>query len=132
MQREHGGPIRDQVTASEKIPAGHGIGRGEYHSGVALPISLDGEIAKDFGVAIGDELTFDVQGIPIKTTIASLRAVDWKRFQTNFFVVFPAGVLERAPTFNVLVSRVETPAASARLQHDGVAKLTNVSTVDLP
>ena len=46
---------------------------------------------------IDDELIFDVQGVPIKTTIASLRTVDWKRFQTNFFVLFPAGVLETAP-----------------------------------
>ena len=52
------------------------------------------EIAKDFKAKIGDELIFDVQGMPIKTTIASLRTIDWKRFQTNFFVLFPAGVLE--------------------------------------
>ena len=59
-----------------------------------------------FDAKVGDELVFDVQGVPIKTRIASLREIDWKRFQTNFFVVFPAGVLETAPTFNVLVSRV--------------------------
>ncbi len=96
-----------------------------------MPISLDREIAKDFGATIGDELLFDVQGVPIKTKIASLRDVDWKRFQTNFFVVFPAGVLENAPRFDVLVSRVPTPAASARLQSAVVAKFPNVSAIDL-
>ena len=88
-------------------------------------------LAKDFDATIGDELIFDVQGVPIKTTIASLRKVDWKRFQTNFFVVFPAGVLENAPTFHVLVSRVETPADSAKLQNAVVAKYPNVSAIDL-
>ena len=72
-----------------------------------------------------------MQGVPIKTRVASLREVDWKRFQTNFFIVFPTGVLENAPTFNVLVSRVPTPAASARLQNAVVAKFPNVSAVDL-
>jgi putative ABC transport system permease protein len=76
-------------------------------------------------------LVFDVQGVPIRTRIASLRSVDWKRFQTNFFVVFPAGVLEAAPTFHVLVSRAETPADSARLQNAIVSKFPNVSALDL-
>jgi putative ABC transport system permease protein len=103
----------------------------DYHPGDTVPISLDGDIAKDLGTKIGDELVFDVQGIMIKTKLASTRTVDWKRFQTNFFVVFPTGVLESAPTFHVLVSRVPTPADSAKLQNAIVAKFPNVSAIDL-
>ena len=83
------------------------------------------------GLTIGDRLVFDLQGVPIKAQVASLREVDWKRFQTNFFMVFPTGVLEKAPTFNVLVSRVPSAAASARLQNAVVAKFPNVSALDL-
>ena len=131
LQREYRTTYREQLSNTEKITAGKWIGRVEYHPGDTVPISLDGDIAKDLGTKIGDELIFDVQGVPIKTTIASLRTVDWKRFQTNFFVVFPAGVLESAPTFHVLVSRVETPSDSARLQNAVVAKYPNVSAIDL-
>ncbi|MEY2556586.1 MAG: putative transport system permease protein [Verrucomicrobiota bacterium] len=131
LQREYRCTYREQLSETEKITAGHWVGRVDYHPGDSVPISLDGEIAKDFNAKIGDELIFDVQGIPIKTTIASLRTVDWKRFQTNFFVLFPAGVLENAPTFHVLVSRVDTPADSARLQNAVVAKYPNVSAIDL-
>ena len=131
LQREYRCTYREQLSETEKITAGRWIGRVDYHPGDAVPISLDEEIAKDFEAKIGDELIFDVQGIPMKTTIASLRSVDWKRFQTNFFVVFPAGVLEAAPTFHVLVSRVETPADSARLQNAVVAAYPNVSAIDL-
>jgi putative ABC transport system permease protein len=131
LQREYRCTYREQLSDTEKIIEGRWIGRVDYHSGDSVPISLDGEIAKDFGAKIGDELIFDIQGVPIKTTIASLRTVDWKRFQTNFFVLFPAGVLETAPTFNVLVSRVATPADSAKLQNAVVAKYPNVSAIDL-
>jgi putative ABC transport system permease protein len=131
LEREYRTTYRDQLSDTEKISAGHWIGRIDYHPGNKVPISLDGDIAKDLGTKIGDELIFDVQGIPIKTTIASLRTVDWKRFQTNFFVLFPAGVLESAPTFYVLVSRVATPADSAKLQNAVVAKFPNVSAIDL-
>jgi putative ABC transport system permease protein len=131
LQREYRCTYREQLSDTEKIIEGRWIGRVDYHPGDTVPISLDGEIAKDFGAKIGDELIFDVQGIPIKTAIASLRTVDWKRFQTNFFVLFPTGVLENAPTFHVLVSRVQTPADSARLQNAVVAKYSNVSAIDL-
>ena len=99
LEREYRSTYREQLADTEKITAGHWIGRVDYHPGDVVPISLDKDIAKDFGAKIGDELVFDVQGVAIKTRIASLREVDWKRFQTNFFVVFPAGVLENAPTF---------------------------------
>ena len=44
-------------------------------------------IAKDLKVTVGDELVWDVQGIPLKTTVASLRKVDWRQVRPNFFVV---------------------------------------------
>ncbi|MDQ6861577.1 MAG: FtsX-like permease family protein, partial [Verrucomicrobiota bacterium] len=131
LQREYRCTYRETLADTETIVAGKWIGRVDYKPGDAVPISIDKEIAHDFGATIGDELLFDVQGIPIRTKIASTRDIDWKRFQTNFFVVFPAGVLESAPTFNVLVSRVPDAAASARLQSAVVAKFSNVSALDL-
>lgn len=131
LQREYRCTYREQLSETEKITNGEWIGRIDYKPGDVVPISLDKEIAHDFEAKVGDELVFDVQGVPIKTRIASLRTVDWKRFQTNFFVVFPAGVLEAAPTFNVLVSRVADAGESARLQNAVVAKFSNVSALDL-
>ncbi len=131
LQREYRSTYREHLSETEKIVAGEWIGRVDYQPGQVVPVSLDKEIARDFEAKVGDELVFDVQGIPIKTRIASLRTVDWKRFQTNFFVVFPAGVLEAAPTFNVLVSRVPDATSSARLQNAVVAKFPNVSALDL-
>ena len=131
LEREYRSTYRADLSETEKITAGKWIGHFDYHPGDTVPISVEQDIAKDLGLNIGDTMVFDVQGVPIKTRVASLREVDWKRFQTNFFIVFPTGVLENAPTFNVLVSRVPTPAASARLQNAVVAKFPNVSALDL-
>lgn len=131
LQREYRSTYRETLTDTEKIWKGEWIGRVNYQPGDVVPISLEEDISRDLGVSVGDELVFDVQGIPIRTRVASLRDVDWKRFQTNFFVVFPAGVLEAAPTFHVLVSRVPDAAASARLQSAVVEKYPNVSALDL-
>src|SRR6185295_11295838 len=131
LEREYRSTYRSDLSETEKITAGKWIGHFDYHPGDTVPISLERDIAKDLALTIGDLMVFDIQGIPIKTRVASLREVDWKRFQTNFFVVFPTGVLESAPTFHVLVSRVPTPAASAKLQNAVVAKFPNVSALDL-
>lgn len=131
LQREYRSTYREQLASTEKITAGRWVNRIDYGPGDIVPISLDLEIAHDLGVGLGDKLVFDVQGVAITTEIASLRQIDWKRFQTNFFVVFPAGVLEKAPGFEVLVSRASSPAESARLQNAVVAKFPNVSAIDL-
>ncbi len=131
LEREYRSTYRAELSETEKITAGEWIGRFDYQPGATTPVSVEQDIARDLGLTIGDTLVFDVQGVEIKARVASLREVDWKRFQTNFFMVFPTGVLENAPTFNVLVSRVPTPAASARLQNAVVAKFPNVSALDL-
>jgi putative ABC transport system permease protein len=131
LEREYRSTYRPDLSETEKITAGNWIGHFDYRPGATVPISVEEEIAKDLGLTIGDTMVFDVQGVLLKAQVASLRKVDWKRFQTNFFVVFPTGVLENAPTFNVLVSRVPTPAASAKLQNAIVAKFPNVSAIDL-
>ena len=131
LEREYRSTYRADLVETEKVTVGKWIGHFDYHSGAVVPVSVEKEIAHDLGLTIGDNLAFDVQGVTVKARVASLREVDWKRFQTNFFVVFPTGVLENAPTFNVLVSRVPTPAASAGLQNAVVAKFPNVSALDL-
>ena len=53
------------------------------------------------------------------------------RFQPIFFVVFPVGVLEQAPTFNVLVTRAPTPTAVAEIQGAMAKQFPTVSSFDL-
>jgi putative ABC transport system permease protein len=96
-----------------------------------VPVSLEEGIAKTLRVGLGDKLVFDVQGVPVKTVVASLREVDWRRLQPNFFVVFPLGVLEEAPSFHILVTQVGSSARSARMQRALVQQYPNVSTIDL-
>lgn len=95
------------------------------------PVSVEEGIARELGLSLGDELIFDLQGVPLSTRVASLRKVDWRRIQPNFFVVFPPGVLEDAPAFHVFVTHAGSPAESAELQRAVVEKFPNVSAIDL-
>ncbi len=134
--REYRVTYRDRLTDSETLVAGEFVGQYEgpnpFRTGRAVPVSMEQEIAReDLNVGVGDTLTFDVQGRPLTTVVSSLREVDWQRIGTNYFVVFPEGVLERAPQMHVVLSRSGTDSASAQVQKQVVADYPNVSAIDL-
>ena len=129
LRREYRSTYTDHLREAEKITAGRWIGHAT-NSGVA-PISLEEGIAGDLRVGLGDQIVFDVQGIPVTTRVASLRAVNWRRMEPNFFILFPAGALEQAPGTDVLVTRVDSSAQSAQLQRAMVKAFPNVSVIDL-
>ncbi len=95
------------------------------------PISLSDNVARDAQVVIGDSMVFNVQGVLMETVVGSIREVDWSRMQMNFSIIFPKGVLENAPQFNVLSTNVPNERASAELQQELVRKFPNVSIIDL-
>ena len=131
LRREYRSTFADHLRDGEKIIAGQWVAQVAIDSTNAVPVSLEQGIAKDLQVGLGDELVFDVQGVPITTRIASLREVEWRRIQPNFFVVFPRGVLESAPAMHVLVTRVGSSQDSARMQREVVKVFPNVSVIDL-
>lgn len=76
-------------------------------------------------------MTFNVQGTLMETIVGSYRKVDWNRVQTNFLIVFPTGVLEKAPQFHVLLTHVPDVTTSARFQQTLVKTYPNISVIDL-
>ncbi len=94
-------------------------------------ISVSEGLKRGLQLNLKDEIIWDVQGVPIKTYVGSVREVDWRRVQTNFMVVFPPGVLEGAPQFFVLVCKIDDKGTSASFQQELVKKFPNVSAIDL-
>jgi putative ABC transport system permease protein len=130
MEREYRSSYRNTLNASETVIAGTwppAVPSPEQ----PVPLSIEQQLAKDLRVGLGDELVLDVQGIPIKTRVACLRKVDWSKFNLNFFMIFPTGVLENAPQFHLITTRVPNQAASAALQRAILQTAPNVSVVDL-
>jgi putative ABC transport system permease protein len=130
LQWEYRATYREHLIGTETLTAGKWQGTVD-DTVREVPVSLEEEIARTLGVALGDRLVFDVQGVPVTVTVGSIRKVDWQRVQPNFFVVFPRGVLETAPQTYVLVSRVPTNERSAAAQRAVVQRFPNVSVIDL-
>ncbi len=130
MEREYRSTYRDHLNSTETIVAGEWPPQ-KVDPNEAIPISVEQKLAKDLRVEIGDEIVMDVQGVPMRTRVACLRKVDWSRFNLNFFMVFPPGVLETAPQFHLMTTRVPDAASSGQLQRTLFKEIPNVSAVDL-
>ena len=130
LQREYRSTWRTNLTASEKLLRGKLVARVDPDI-ARIPISIEAGIAEELSVEVGDSLAFDVQGVPLECEVGSIREVDWRQVKPNFFVVFPEGALEAAPSMHVLATRITSPAESARMQRDVVRQFPNVSIVDL-
>jgi putative ABC transport system permease protein len=130
LRREYRSTYRSRLTSTEQIIKGTWRGRVNGEAG-PVPISLERGIAETLNLTIGDELEFEVQGVPLRAQVGSIREVDWQRVQPNFFVVFPEGVLEAAPQFYAIVTRTDSSELSARVQRAVVERFPNVSMIDL-
>ncbi|MET1054919.1 MAG: FtsX-like permease family protein [Pedobacter sp.] len=125
-----------RATYEEKLTPAETLTSGKWRAKVNSPsdsiyISLDERYAERINVKVGDKILFNVQGMMIPTVVGSLRKVDWGRVQTNFRVVFPAGVLEEAPQFHVIMTRVPNNKVSAEFQSQVVRNYPNISVIDL-
>ena len=130
LRREYRSTFRPTLDEAEKVTAGKFEGTVPVGA-PRVPVSIEGGLAKDLQLKVGDELEFNVQGVPVKAVIGSVREVEWQRMQANFFFVFPAGPLDAAPATFAAAARAQNPEETARLQRAVAKELPNVSAIDL-
>ena len=121
---------RDTLSDAERLSAGSWW-RGPAAEGALPQISLEKDFAKRVGLALGDTLRFDVQGVEVEGKVTNLRQVRWASFQPNFFVLFQPGALEMAPkTWLGTLGRLRAGEAEA-LQDAVSGAFPNVTILNL-
>lgn len=130
-RREYRSTYRDTLVASERITAGHWFTPSAGAADTIPEVSLDADIAREMRLTLGDTLTWDLQGVPVRTRVTSFREINWAQFTPNFYAVFERAALAGAPAQYVVLARVPGDTAVARLQRDVVVRWPNVSSIDL-
>lgn len=120
---------RDQLSDTEELIDGTWTPKAEL--GKPIPISISDNIARDADLNVGDPVIFNVQGVLMETYIGSIRKVDWGSLQVNFSILFPSGILENAPQFNVMTAYAESEEQSANIQRALVKDFPNISILDI-
>lgn len=119
------------LTYAATPPEGSPVVEGEWwpagYTGPPL-VSVGAEIARAFGLGLGDTVTLNVLGRAITAEIASLRALDWSTLGINFIFVFAPGTLEAAPHTHIAAVHV-ADAAEAPLEAAVAERFPNVSAI---
>jgi putative ABC transport system permease protein len=118
-----------RLSFQAALPASNRLVAGRWWSGrPGDEVSVEEEFARSMGARIGSHLEFDVQGVPVTLRVTSLRHVEWRTFDINFFLLVEPGRLEQAP--HVFVATARFPAgAEQRIQDQVVARYANVTVV---
>lgn len=127
--REFRVSYRDTLISSERLLKGKL--RKVENEGDSIFVSFDQSYALRTGLKLGDEIIFNVQGRPIKTYIGSFRDVKFNQVSTNFLVLFPEGVLDKAPKFHVIITKTKNDRQAADVQSEIVRKFPNISVINL-
>ena len=130
LVREQRVSYREELLTTEEVIAGTWQGRREDKHDT-IWISLDDDLAEWLNLELGDNIEFDVQGVTLQTYVGSLREIDWDGFQNNFSIVFPVGVLEKAPQMYVATARTHSQAEAGTVRREVVKFFPTISIIDL-
>ena len=119
------------LTYSRALPEGSRLVAGEWwaadYAGPPL-VSFDANLARGWGVGIGDTIRVNVLGRDFDLRIANLREIAWRSLGINFTMVASPGFLERAPHTHIATVRV-APTGEAGVLRAVTDALPNVSGI---
>jgi putative ABC transport system permease protein len=123
------------LTYSATPPEGARLAAGEWwpadYAGPPL-VSFDAQLARGWGVGVGDTITVNVLGRDITLKIASLREIAWRGLGINYVLVASPGLLSAAPHTHIATMRndVAQEAALLRLLTDRFPNVSGIRVRD--
>jgi putative ABC transport system permease protein len=85
------------LSNSAVQPPNNTITGGRWQAEEVGAISIEEGLANTLRLKVGDVLRFEVAGVPIDSTITSLRKVDWASMRANFFALYPVSAMPDLP-----------------------------------
>lgn len=126
---------RQSRLESESLIAGRdfsGVYNNDDDTEKPAEISVEERFAERNGFKLGDEIEFDVQGMPILTKVTGIRRVKWTSFNPNFFIMFQPGVIDEAPKSWIANLGIEDIAREkASVQFALARSFPDISVVDI-
>lgn len=93
VDREFNLSYQDTLPPKNKIIAGRWFGSNP----TGPEVSIEKSVAERLNLHLGDELTFEVAGVPVKAKVSNIRSLRWDSMEVNFYVIFPSAALKDFP-----------------------------------
>ncbi len=91
--------------------------------------SVEQGLAKTLGLKLGDQLRFDVAGVPVDVTITSLRKLDWSSMRVNLFVIVNPAAAQSLPAS--WLTAFHLPSSKRQLVNTLMRDYPNLTIVDV-
>jgi putative ABC transport system permease protein len=124
------------LTYAATPPSGTRIVAGHWwpsdYSGPPL-VSFDAQLARGWGITIGDVIRVNVLGRDVDLKVASLRDIAWQSLSLNFTMVASPGLLQNAPHTHIATVRVASPNQGRllRVVTDALPNVTGIRVEDV-
>ena len=119
------------LTYSATVPEGSRVVAGDWwpadYAGPPL-VSFDANLARGWGVHVGDVIRVNVLGRDIDLKIANLREIGWRTLSINYTMVASPGLLANAPHSHIATVRT-MPASEGPVLRAVTDALPNVSGI---
>jgi putative ABC transport system permease protein len=94
-------------------------------------LSITHEMAKDFGLIVGDTVSLNILGREITGEIANTRDVAWESFRINFVFIMSPGLLEGAPHSWIATTKSDTDDTASIVERAITSSFKNVSALSV-
>ncbi|MGA6925126.1 MAG: FtsX-like permease family protein [Desulfosarcina sp.] len=118
---------RENLLEDETLTTGKTLFRSDWDE---PQVSIMDTVVEMRQMAIGDRVTFRIQGVPLTARVSSIRTRDNQSLSPFFYFVFPPSVLAQAPQALFAALNV-APAALGPLQNRIVSRFPNISVIDI-
>jgi putative ABC transport system permease protein len=117
------------LTWAEELAASNEIVAGEWWApgSTRAEVSVEEGIMQGLGLALGDEMTFEIGGAPLTAELTSVRRVEWDSLAPNFMLVMnPAALADYPATFIA-----STYAPNREIMLEVSRRFPSVTVIDL-
>ncbi len=128
FERRRDGTIN--LSWSDELPDANEIVAGQwFDESDRAEISLEDRWAEALGIAVGDEVTFDIGGQLLTGEVTSFRKVEWDSFEVNFFILVKPSIVNGVAHQNIASFYLSKDRAPELI--DLVRRFPNLSVLDV-
>ena len=117
------------LSYAEALPANVELLSGAPLNADGMEVSLERDVAQLLGMAVGNEMVFEVAGQPVTVEVTSIRQVDWDSLQPNFFAVLSTRALIDEPQTSI--TSFHLPAEKAPVMQSLIREFPNLTVFDV-
>ena len=121
------------LSYAAELPEKNKVVAGAWHGNTTqAELSIESGIAKTLQLKLGDQLSFDIAGLPIQAKITSVGQLDWGSMRVNFFAILPPSLMSEMPqTWITAYRQVARQDNQVPIDIGLVAKYPNITVVDV-